>query len=437
MADIVAVRPVDLLFDGENPRLAKPNLGQRDLLRAVASLHQRKLLALVKDILTKGTNPGDLPFVMPEKRNSKRYIVLEGNRRLAALRALENPESLVGAVDDVVLKQLRESSREYQERPEEYVNCVEVKDRDEARHWIELRHTGENQGAGIVPWGSDESSRFRSRTGRTEVHIQALDFLEQHGLTPAVRKKVPATSLRRLLSTPEVRTKLGIDVDGGELKLLGSEKDVAKALLWVAKDLADRNTKVADIYHKKDRIAYAKRLPASIVVTKASGTKGGEGTGKSAAKSRAAKNKGPRKTLIPRDCVLAVTDARAEDIEAELRKMHIDEFPHGFPNAVAVLFRVFLELSVDAYVDKHGLTPANEKLRTKMQAVLSDLLKATKLTEQQARPVRRALNKDSFLAPSIDLMNDYVHNSSVFPAPGDLRAHWNSLQPFMVAIWSA
>jgi hypothetical protein len=441
MADVRSITPSNLLVDAENPRLLQPNEGQREAMRALAKVMPRKILSLAKDIVANGLNPADLPIVMPANDSENRYVVLEGNRRLVALKALENPDSFVGALDGGSLSSMRTLAREYQETPIDLVQCLVVKDRPDAEHWIKLRHTGENEGAGIVPWGGDETNRFRARGGRKDLSTQALDYLERHNvLTPEDRSKVPATSLKRLLGTPEVRDKLGLDLQDGELIVRADDKKVTKALKYVTNDLAAENgTKVKDIYTKDQRKAYAAGLPQNIVVKpqEGNGRSIGDSVAKPLPKTKGVKKPKPartRDTLIPRDCVLAITHPRIRAIEGELRSLSLE----SHTNAVSVLFRVFVELSVDEYIDTHALTCGpHDKLRQKLEAVLNDLLSHKKLTTQQAKPVRKATMKDSYLAPSIDLMHDYIHNQHVFPAPGDLRAHWDCLQPFLIGMWSS
>lgn len=437
MADTRQIPVSDLLVDAENPRLPQPNVGQREAQRELARLQEKKLIALAEDIVKHGLNLADLPIVMPF--DARRYVVLEGNRRLVALRALENPDLMVGALPPALMPKLKALSAAYQETPIEEINCLVVKDKDEADHWRDLRHSGEMEGAGIVRWGSDERARFLARGGAVEPHTQALDFLESQGLlTPETRRQVPAASFKRLFSTPEVRAKLGVDVRGKQFVRLASDKQVAKALMYVINDLISGSTKTKKIYHKDDRVKYANGLPSDVAVTP--GAKGGRATAAKKAATKTTPKPAPppqpprqRDQLIPGDCALNVTELRHRLIESELRRLSMNDYP----NAVSVLFRVFTELTADDYITRMSLPISIDKpLMQKLVAVATDLENRQKLTKQQARPVHRAAAKDSYLAPSVTQMNQWVHNPVGFPAPIDLRAYWDSLQPFFIAVWT-
>lgn len=442
MPEKIDITPADLCLDEENPRLFDPNTGQHQALRALAKLQGKKLLALAVDILKHGMNPADLPIVEALEGTPPRYRVLEGNRRLLALRVLENPEAFAGALPGEVLERFRELSRQYQVNPVGSVACVAVAGREAARHWIELKHTGANEGAGIIPWGSDDIDRFRARAGRVEPHTQALDLLEQAGrLTAEQRRDVPVTSLRRLLSTPEVRTKIGLTLERGQLQRRVDEDGALNGLQHIVDELVSGRTKVKDIYHRGQRVAWADSIPKNLTAPR------------SAAKNpptpllperdaqiipRTRHHGTPvarlRDHLIPSDCTLSIPHGRIRNIDRELRKLSLVEHT----NAVSVLLRVFVELSLDHYLSAHAELSADQShaLEEKMRVVLGDLIAHRRLNEHQAKPVRRACQTDSFLAPSILMMHAYIHNEHVFPSPSDLRANWDNLQAFLAAMWA-
>lgn len=437
MPEIASISLTDVLIDTQNPRLEQPNTGQREALRAFAAHQKGKLIALAKDIISHGLNPSELPIVMPFHDDLKRYVMLEGNRRLTALKALENPEWLVGAMHPSEVDEMRRLSKEYQQNPIESLQCIVISNRDEAQHWMEIRHAPQNHGGvSISGWTSDDSSRFRSRSGKVDFHTQALNLLEESGgLTPTKRRNVPASSFKRLLGTPEVRSKLGIDSQDGILTLVGEKNRVIKALMHVVNDLESGKTKTKDIYTKPERVAYANALPSAISVPplgKGSVLVVG-GNQFVVRRTLTTTTAPPRDKLIPTKCALNITDQRIQDIARELRKLSLEQHP----NAVSVLFRVFIELSADSYIAREKLAATkDDKLSKKLLAVTADLITRKKLTTQQASPVRLVCNKNSWLAPSTALMNEYVHNAAIFPAPVDLRAYWDSIQPFVAAIWA-
>ena len=435
MPDPMPIPVADLLLDEENPRLATPNQGQRETIRAMATFQGSRLQVLATDIVRHELDPSDL-FIVMEVEN-KRYVVLDGNRRVTALKVLENPEIVNGAVTAGVLRTLKRLSSEYHSNTIDAVLCTVVNGRTEADHWIELKHTGYQDGAGPLRWGPDEGARFRARTGGTlDVETQALNFLQRRGdITPEFRQKVPTSTYRRLLGTPAVREKLGLDWKDKELIVMGEESAVAKALFYVANDLAERRITVRSLDRQADRIRYAASLPPDIVVTLSATRTGKQADTKTKQRSSTSTaRQSDRDRLIPGTAALNVTDNRLRNIETELKRLSLQQYP----NAISVLFRVFLELSADTYIEEVGLSnvTVESSLGRKLQVVTDDLLTKRKLSDQQAKVVRRASQRDSYLGPSITGMHQYLHNKHMHPAPSDLRADWDSLQPWFKAVWS-
>jgi hypothetical protein len=192
------VNPMALVVDDENPRIADEGLSQRDAMRAVAGDEDgRLLLALAEDIVNyKQLNPAENLIIYPSPNTPGQYVVGEGNRRLTALKALENPDTFVGAVPGSVLDQIRKLSAKYQAQPIKEIQCCVMKDAKEAEHWIDLRHNGPKGGAGLVSWGPHQKARFEFRkTGKIKIHVALLDFLENGGhISSSERRQVLLSS---------------------------------------------------------------------------------------------------------------------------------------------------------------------------------------------------------------------------------------------------
>ena len=435
-----------LRLDPVNPRLDDGKQTQREAFSAMLQAQGAKLVVLARDIVHNGLSPLDRFLVIQAEGSQDEYIVLEGNRRLAAIKLLLNPDLGANSLSVAEVRSLRELSSSSPYQADSEVDCVLVEDRDQAIHWLRLRHGGELDGAGTVDWGATERDRFESRAGKSSPELQLLQFaVAQKAITEEDAQLVSITNLRRLLNDRTVRDTLGIEIDrkAGTVSTRYPAAEVVKPVKKLFGDLASDDFVVGRIYRKEDREEYMRefgrsnrpdpksRRPAAAVLSAAAGSATGASTGKSA--KAGGRVKARRKTVAPTTLSLRIDQRRLKDIYRELQRLKVED--HA--NAGAVLLRVFLELTVDDFIAKNRVSlKPSAKLANRLQAVHDHMLTAGTMTRAELAPIRKAISGQDLIAASIPLFNLYVHELSVSPSPSDVRAGWDNLESLFTRIWA-
>lgn len=436
----------NLRLDLANPRLPNGVPAQADAQRMLWASDSDKMLELAEDIVENGLSPAESLMVMNEPVGSKQYTVLEGNRRLSALKSLRDPDELSTAISTAQLKRLKKLSARFDAAPITNVETVVFDSRDDANDWIEKRHSTGQGGAGLVAWESVERARFRERlTGQKPPELAVLDYVVSRGtLPPDVKAKLngfPLTNLQRLIDDKAVRRRLGLQLENGTISGVRPEAEVLRALTRVVTEVAGK-LKVGAIYDESLRQGWLdtikEDLPLSTRATATVFPLASTGVSPAGppppAPPAAARAPQPRTALIPRGCRMVIGTVRIKAIEAELKSLNLI----ATPNAVAVLFRVFTEMTVDHYIAAHSIvvTP-QDGLAKRMKMVGDHLLGAGRINAGMNRAIAASANSASNnpLYNSIVTLQQWVHNAHLQPAPGDLRAHWDNLQPMFVAVW--
>ncbi|WP_143748478.1 hypothetical protein [Mesorhizobium carmichaelinearum] len=188
----VSLRIEHLVLDTDNPRITHA-AGQQEALQKVVRDQKTKLVRLAESIVEHGLSPIEKMMVLEVTEKPKRYIALEGNRRVAALKLLANPAVMTGLVIPAAMqKAIERLASVFDKSKVEPFIAHETASREEGRYWIQLRHNGEDEGRGVVAWKPIVAARYRDK----EPAIQALDMVLEHisnGATP-----MPTPQLRAL-----------------------------------------------------------------------------------------------------------------------------------------------------------------------------------------------------------------------------------------------
>lgn len=256
-----------IFLDQENPRFPTGKVAsQNDVIELLCK--DEYVLGLAKDIVKYGVNPLELFGVIKDLKLKKdlgqqTYIVVEGNRRMCALKLLVDPE----LAPDKYKKTFAELSEQWSKI--DTVSCCIFEDRQASKIWLERLHGDLNGGIGRKKWTAEQKQRFSgdSRNARAQ---KVLDYAQNTmKIITEEQRKQKLTTAQRYLGNPLVRETLGIDNrNSDKLFIIRPKEEFEKRLNQFIKDLIS-GEKVHSRGKKNDFIEYAWDLRKNVPVSDA------------------------------------------------------------------------------------------------------------------------------------------------------------------------
>lgn len=437
-----------LLLDELNPR----HRGVTTQEAALAEILRRapaKTLNLTRDIAANGLSPIDRPVVM-KSEDGKKYIVLEGNRRLVALRLLAKPRQC----PDTGLRPKFESISELAAHRPKSVRCYEVESREEARPLLDRRHGGEMDGVGVVRWSAMQRTRNATNPGHQErMALAALDWLDGKSAAGANQRLAELlddvaeekfTTFGRLAGDPDFRAYCGFEIKGDVFTVTDTSENVVLRLSLVLDDFRDRSLTVTELKSKADRERYINELRDRVAGADESdadpdeddndegnnptdgapsgGTGGADATDSDDPGDSSEPEPEPEPSPPPMRLFIGASlshcSLRLRKILDEVQKIPLNRYP----NSAAALIRMVIEMSVLEAHEVCGWPDPPEKVKT-LRHYVANAIKQLDPTMKASRylGLRQQLNKKDSIVNTVTL-NAFLHNPAYSPSAPDMRA---------------
>ena len=470
----ISLRTGSLRLDPKNARLPSDRRSdnQRALLHAL--LETEDVEALAKSIAHLGIFPNERLVVMQEGRL---YYVLEGNRRLAAVKLLLNPDL---APTSRQVKAFRKLSEKAEKQALSKLDVVVVASRIAAAPIIAALHIGQAKKG----WSNLQQAHFYKELvdqGQSPEEIadelgvpvsQIRDFLRSELLhrialtldyTPELRSKIehprfPLTTLSRFIDYKKGREGLGIKIgENGEIRGAVHEDRFKAVLRKVVVDIVDDKVSSRKVNKESDFEKYFQEIEVNIPSTPKRGrfdpkTLVGEKPAtddEEARPSSAPKKAKPKKSssVVPVAFPCTSKHDRVRAVFGELKSMKIE----SQRNSTGVMLRVLLDIALWLYIVDKGLAEAvrdhvdkSGKKRNfdhtwtpPLRELINYMCDKKQFEGMDAagyKAVRLLTAKGGSDLLSLEGFNAFTHNPHVTPTEVELRELWQRAQPMLEII---
>lgn len=254
MAENLVVHVDNILMDEENPRHDIID-GQGEILNWHVEHLGGKLITLMRSVAQNGLSEIEKILVMPLSKLPGKYVVKEGNRRLAAIKLLFNP----ALCEDPVFRR-RIESVSITENLKFNIDCVVSKDRSRVLWMMGLRHLGLQGGAGTATWGAAEKGRHDLNETGTARYWRSLEFIEYAQANnlitdqQAARLNEKITNLDRLVPSDQFKRALGVSYSKDRQIIKTLPKHIFdRVLANILEKFSEPDFKVKGVYSDEDK----------------------------------------------------------------------------------------------------------------------------------------------------------------------------------------
>ena len=470
-----AVDVIDsILLDEGNARI-RAGSGQQDCIDRVLRKRDH-MKTLMKSIADKGLTTAPI-LLMSSPIEPGKWVVKDGNRRITALKLLNDPSLCADADLRRYIIGVASNAKETIPRK---VDCLSSESLEAISSEMLLRHSGELGGEGQVDWSAYLRTIYLLNNHISAEYKRAGQYLlwaEKHGVI--VEDDFPITNVSRFFNAKNIK-ELGFNIVDDELVLNISEELAIGMAARVIDDFGPKKksvnsvftTDLADKYLSEVRAdvglsvstpispppspsSPSSPTPGPIAPSQGPSSAGTPAPGATTPTSPTAPVAAPivtptvrgggrppgkpawdRKKLFWSGAPQPSVPAAETKMRGVLYEIAQIKDVRQSPLTTAFLIRALIELSEKHYRAQNGLTDKN-KLADNIASACDSMLTKTHLTAGQVQLVKsytvtKATEVGVF---NVDTLQKYLHRETHLPVAQTINTFWDELHIFVRACW--
>lgn len=190
------------------------------------------LINLALEIAEEGFDENEPVYAVKDPNNEHEFQIYEGNRRLASLSLLANPEKYRDFLTEKHLKALQGAPKN------KLTDIIEITivDEAEAKKLMERNHGGVNNGTGRRPWTADAQRKYAKLNGKDSSFVGLMtEYFENRFGQPISGYIGGITTADRILNDKEIQKYIGRIIDNKPTAL---QVERVKKVLDTAKEIS-------------------------------------------------------------------------------------------------------------------------------------------------------------------------------------------------------